>query len=61
LAWSMIHVSYLAQASLRLSVCLQWAWTFLTGRRGSRLIVEPRGSASAIESSPAPLSAGSAQ
>ena len=61
LAWSMIHVLYLAQASLRLSVCLQWAWTFLTGRRGSRLIVEPRGSASAIETSPAPLSAGSAR
>jgi NADH:ubiquinone reductase (H+-translocating) len=56
LAWSMIHVMYLAQASLRLSVCLQWAWTFLTGRRGSRLIVEPRKSASAIESSPTPLS-----
>jgi len=61
LAWSMIHVMYLAQASLRLSVCLQWAWTFLTGRRGSRLIVEPRGSASAIATSPAPLSAGRAR
>src|SRR5262245_33454323 len=61
LAWSTIHVLYLAQASLRLSVCLQWVWGFLTGRRGSRLIVEPRGSASAIEISPAPLGAGSAR
>jgi NADH dehydrogenase len=61
LAWSMIHVLYLAQASLRLSVCLQWAWTFLTGRRGSRLIVTPRGSVATSETSSAPVSAGSAR
>jgi NADH dehydrogenase FAD-containing subunit len=39
LAWAIIHVMYLAAPSLRVSVLLQWAWTFLTGQRGSRLIV----------------------
>jgi hypothetical protein len=33
---------YLAQLSLRISVFLQWAWLFLTGQRGSRLIVNYR-------------------
>ena len=46
LAWMGIHVMYLAQPGLRLSVWLQWAWTFLTGQRGSRLIVNYRGSTS---------------
>src|SRR5436190_9910001 len=40
LAWAAIHILYLAQASLRISVFLQWLWTFFTGDRGSRLIVE---------------------
>src|SRR5262249_8425995 len=40
LPWLVIHVMYLAQPGLRLSVWLQWAWTFLTGQRGSRLIVD---------------------
>jgi NADH dehydrogenase FAD-containing subunit len=39
LIWALIHVLYLAQASQRLSVFLQWAWTYLTRQRGSRLIV----------------------
>jgi hypothetical protein len=39
LAWAFIHTLYLAQLSLRISVFLQWAWLFLTGQRGSRLIV----------------------
>ncbi len=39
LAWATIHISFLAQAGLRVSVFLQWMWTFLTGQRGSRLIV----------------------
>jgi NADH dehydrogenase FAD-containing subunit len=42
LAWAAIHIHFLAQSSLRLTVFLQWLWTFLTGQRGSRLIVEPR-------------------
>jgi hypothetical protein len=31
----------LAQANLRVSVFLQWVWTYITGRRGSCLIVTP--------------------
>jgi NADH dehydrogenase len=39
LAWAAIHLQFLAQSSLRLSVFLQWVWTYVTGQRGSRLIV----------------------
>ena len=39
LAWAEIHLHFLAQASLRVSVFVQWVWTYLTGQRGSRLIV----------------------
>jgi len=38
-AWAAIHIQFLAQPGLRVSVFLQWMWTFLTGQRGSRLIV----------------------
>ncbi len=44
LAWAMVHLLFLAQFSLRLSVFVQWAWTFLTGQRGSMLIVDYHGS-----------------
>jgi NADH dehydrogenase FAD-containing subunit len=44
LAWAEIHLHFLAQSSLRLSVFVQWVWTYLTGQRGSRLIVNHRGS-----------------
>jgi NADH dehydrogenase len=39
LAWAGIHIQFLATANLRVSVFVQWIWTFLTGQRGSRLIV----------------------
>jgi NADH:ubiquinone reductase (H+-translocating) len=39
LAWAAVHLQFLAQSSLRVSVFLQWVWTYLTGQRGSRLIV----------------------
>lgn len=39
-AWAFIHMTFLAQLGLRISVFLQWAWLFLTGERGSRLIVD---------------------
>src|SRR5215470_3891784 len=39
LIWAFIHLQFLATGGLRLSVFLQWAWTFLTGERGSRIIV----------------------
>jgi NADH dehydrogenase len=39
LAWAGVHLQFLAQSSLRVSVFLQWVWTYVTGQRGSRLIV----------------------
>jgi NADH dehydrogenase FAD-containing subunit len=39
LAWAAVHLQFLATSSLRLTVFLQWAWTFVTGQRGDRLIV----------------------
>jgi len=39
LAWAFVHIQFLATRSLRVSVFLQWVWTYLTGTRGSRLIV----------------------
>jgi NADH dehydrogenase FAD-containing subunit len=43
LAWATVHILFLGQTGLRVSVFLQWVWTFLTGQRGSRLIVNHRG------------------
>jgi len=39
LAWAGIHLQFLAQANLRVSVFLQWVWTGLTRELGSALIV----------------------
>jgi NADH dehydrogenase FAD-containing subunit len=39
LAWAMIHLQFLATGSLRLTVFLQWIWSFVTGQTGVRLIV----------------------
>ena len=39
MAWAGVHLQFLAESSLRVSVFLQWVWTYLTGQRGSRLIV----------------------
>jgi NADH dehydrogenase len=41
LIWAGIHLQFLAQASLRISVFLQWVWTYVTGQRGSRIIISP--------------------
>lgn len=43
LAWAFIHIRFLAERSMRVSVLAQWAWTYLTGTRGSRLIVNHDG------------------
>jgi NADH:ubiquinone reductase (H+-translocating) len=45
LAWATIHLEFLAQSSLRVSVFVQWVWTYVTGQRGARLIVNHHGSA----------------
>jgi len=39
LTWAAVHLQFLATSSLRLSVFLQWVWTYVTGQRGSWLIV----------------------
>ena len=50
-AWAFIHITFLAQLGLRISVFLQWAWLFLTEERGSRLIVDYHSSES-IQTAP---------
>jgi NADH dehydrogenase len=40
LAWLFVHVWFLIGFRNRAAVVLQWAWTYLTFGRGSRLIVE---------------------
>ena len=45
LIWALVHLQFLATPGLRLSIFLQWIWTYLTGRRGSRLIVKHHASA----------------
>jgi len=46
MAWAAVHLQFLAQSSLRVSVFVQWVWTYLTGQRGARLIVNHHGSRS---------------
>ena len=48
LAWAAVHLQFLAQSSLRVSVFLQWVWTYMTGQRGSRLIVNHHGAESVL-------------
>src|SRR5438876_444179 len=43
LVWAGVHLEFLAQSNLRVSVFLQWVWTYVTGQRGSRLIVDHHG------------------
>jgi NADH:ubiquinone reductase (H+-translocating) len=45
LIWAFVHLQFLATSGLRLSVFLQWIWTYVTGQRGSRLIVNHHASA----------------
>ena len=55
LAWAAVHLQFLAQSNLRVSVFVQWVWTYLTGQRGSRLIVNHHGSESPkLKVEPAP-------
>ena len=39
LAWGAVHLWFLAQPALRVSVFVQWLWMLVTGQPGSRLIV----------------------
>jgi NADH:ubiquinone reductase (H+-translocating) len=47
LAWAAVHLQFLAESNLRVSVFMQWVWTYLTGQRGDRLIVNHHGSGQA--------------
>ena len=40
LVWALIHIQFLGENSLRFSVFLQWIWTYISGKRGDRLIIE---------------------
>ena len=40
LAWALVHLQFLTTTSLRLTVLLQWIWSFVTGQTGVRLIVD---------------------
>ena len=44
LAWAFVHLRALIQPGTRLTVLIQWAWTYVTAQRGSRLIVNHRAS-----------------
>jgi NADH dehydrogenase len=57
LAWAAVHILFLGQTGLRISVFLQWMWTLLTAQRGSRLIVNYHGSAGETQTAEAPLGA----
>ena len=39
IAWALIHVLFLAAFGNRVSVVTQWIWTYLSHKRGSRLIL----------------------
>ena len=39
-AWLVVHIYFLVGFKNRLFVVLSWAWSYLTFRRGARLIVE---------------------
>jgi NADH dehydrogenase len=39
-AWLVVHIYYLTGFKNRLFVVMQWAWSYMTFRRGARLIVE---------------------
>jgi NADH dehydrogenase len=40
MAWIFVHVYYLIGFKTKLFVLIQWAWTYMTYKRGARLIVE---------------------
>lgn len=53
LAWAFVHLRFLAARGLRISVFVQWIWTYFAGSRGSRLIVHhhaPVGAAVPLDS-----------
>jgi NADH dehydrogenase len=43
LTWSVAHIYFLIGLRNRLSVALDWTWSYLTFERGARLITGPVG------------------
>ena len=43
LTWLIVHIYFLVGFKNRLFVVMQWAWAYLTFRRGARIILKPRG------------------
>ncbi len=41
--WGVIHILFLAGGRNRATVMLEWVWAYMTYRRGSQLITDPRG------------------
>ena len=52
LVWVGVHCLSLAETGLRLSVFIQWLWTYLTTQRASRLIVNHPGPARGDDQAP---------
>lgn len=42
MGWLLVHIYYLIGFKNRLFVLFQWAWTYLTYRRGARLIIDKK-------------------
>ncbi len=42
-AWALIHVMFLTSFGNRMQVVTMWMWTYVSKRRGSRLIMGPGG------------------
>jgi len=57
LAWAAVHLQFLATSRLRVSVFVQWVWTYFTRQSGSRLIVNHHGSDKGARRAEAPLEA----
>ncbi len=54
LFWLVVHIYYLTGLKNRLLVVLQWAWSYLSFRRGARLIVSKEWRFNRTESEPPP-------
>ena len=55
MAWAAVHLEFLGNSNLRVSVFVQWVWTYLTGQRGSRLIVHHHAPADGRPRAPLPV------
>lgn len=40
MAWLFVHIFYLVGFKNRISVLVQWSWSYIYSKRGSRLITE---------------------